>query len=195
VSLKLITAPAVEPVSLAEAKLQCRVDIGDDDALITGLIKAARESAETITRRALITQTWELVLDEFPEGDEIIVPLPPLVSITSIKYKDGDGVESTFAAANYIVNTDAEPGKVVLADGASWPSTSLYPTAAIRVRFVAGYGAAGSSAPASILAAIKLMVGHWYENRENSLPGGAEVQLLPMGVDALLWPYRMLSFP
>src|SRR3974377_2319928 len=66
--LDLITPPAVEPVTLAEAKQHARVEYPDDDALITGMIVAARRMAETRLRSALITQTWNLYLDSFPSA-------------------------------------------------------------------------------------------------------------------------------
>jgi len=183
-ALKLITPAAAEPVSLAEAKLQLRVDVSDDDVLITGLITAAREAVETITRRALVTQTWELVLDEFPGGSQVEMPLPPLQSITSIKYKVAAGTESTFASSSYVVDTDSAPGRVVLDDGASWPGDDLYEASAVRIRFVAGYGATGAAAPQSIRQAMLLMIGHWYESREQVVEGTPRE--IPMGAEWLL---------
>jgi len=154
-----------------------------DDALLTGLIRAAREWAEGYTNRALITQTWELVLDTWPGTGYIDIPLPPLQSITDIKYKDTDGTESTWAATNYITDTDSFVGRVVLAYGCSWPSGTLYPAAGIRVRFVTGYGLA-TSVPQRYKQAIMLLAAYWYENRE----GAAEKPLaeIPFAVKALL---------
>jgi uncharacterized phiE125 gp8 family phage protein len=194
-ALTLVTAPAVEPISSAEAKLHLRVDISDDDNLITALIQTAREVAEDISRRALITQTWKLILDEFPKGDEIAIPLPPLQSVTSITYKDQDGTASTFSSDDYIVNTDTEPGKVVLAYGASWPSTTLYPTGAITVQFKAGFGDASTDVPEKYRQAMLLLIGHWYENREAIATTGAVPKEVPFGVEALLWLDRNMGFP
>lgn len=154
-----------------------------DDALLTGLIQAAREWAEGYTNRAIITQTWELVLDDWPSGDYVDIPLPPLQSITDIKYKDTAGTESTLAATNYITDTDSFLGRVVLAYGCSWPSGTLYPAAGIRVRFVAGYGLA-VSVPQRYKQAIMLLAAYWYENREGATDKPpAEI---PFAVKALL---------
>jgi uncharacterized phiE125 gp8 family phage protein len=190
--LVLITPPAEEPVSLAEAKLHLRVDVSDDDALINGLIQAARERAEDILRRALITQTWELTLDQFPSGDEIELPFPPLQSVASIKYTNSNGDESVFSSDDYIVDTAEEPGKVVLAYGSTWPSVTLYPTGAVAVRYVAGYGEA-ADVPQTFKQAMLLMAGEWYENRENATqPRQAEI---PLAAKNLLWPRRVFGWP
>lgn len=191
-SLQLVTAPAEEPVSLSEAKSHLRVDISDDDTLIGGLIASSREIVEQITRRALVTQTWKVVLDQFPAGQELALPLPPLLSVTSIIYTDKDGTENTFASSNYVVDTGSEPGRIVLQHGCAWPSVTLYPVAAVSVQYVAGYGAA-SDVPETIKHAMKLLIGDFYENRENTLIG-AGVRQLPMSVTALLWPHRVLEF-
>lgn len=194
-ALTVVTAPAVEPVSLTEAKLHCRVDVSTDDDLITALVQAAREIAEDISRRALITQIWKLILDEFPDTDEIKIPLPPLQSVTSITYKDQDGNASTFSSDDYIVNTDSEPGKVVLAYGSSWPSTTLYPTGAVTIQFTAGFGDASTDVPEKYRQAMLLLIGHFYENREAIATTGAVPKEIPFGVEALLWLDRNMGFP
>lgn len=190
--LFLVTAPAAEPVDLATAKAHLRVDIPDDDALITSLIATARQHAEAITRRALITQTWDLVLDAWPDDDRIDIPLPPLQSVTSITYKDSAGAAYTVPATDYIVDTVSSPGRVVLGYGKTWPSTALYPAGAITVRFTAGYGDA-TAVPEAIKAAIKLLVAHFYENREPVVIGKA-MNDLPLTIEALLWPFRVLRW-
>src|SRR5512139_1421702 len=81
--VKLITAPTSEPVTLAEAKLQCRVDISTDDTLIGNLITAAREWCEAHDWRVYMPQTWELYLDDWPTLSTVEIPKPPLQSITS----------------------------------------------------------------------------------------------------------------
>lgn len=191
-ALTLVTAPAAEPITLVEAKAHLRVDIADDDSLITALITAARQHVEVITRRALITQTWDLTLDTWPDGGAILMPLPPLQSVTSITYKDSAGTVYTMPATDYIVDKAEEPGRIVLAYGKTWPSVTLYPAGAITVRFTAGYGAA-SAVPQAIKQAILLLVGHWYESRE-AVVGGAVQREIPFAVEALLWSFRVLRW-
>ncbi len=171
-ALKLITGPVVEPVSLEEAKLHLRVDIADDDYLIDGLLRTAREYVEDVSGRALCTQTWELVADAWP-GDTFVLPKPPLQSVTSIKYTSDAGVEATFSSASYHVDTDSEPGRVVLRSTASWPTVTLADINGIRVRYVCGYGATAGDVPQRYRQAIALLVGHWYENRESIVASGA----------------------
>ncbi len=193
-ALVLVTPPSTEPISLSEAKTHLRVENTDDDTFISALITAARETVETITRRALVTQTWDYILDDWPDGDTITLPLPPLQSVVSVTYKDKDGNIQTFANSNYVVDTASEPGRLVLTDDANWPSDELYPAGAITVEFTAGYGAA-TAVPQSLKQAMLLLIGHWYENREAVAVTGAIPKEMPLAVDALLWPYRMLRWP
>lgn len=194
--LTLVTPPAVEPVALEEAKAHLRVDVDDDDTLILALIAAAREQAEAFTRRALITQTWDMALDCLPGVDEkpIELPKPTLQSVTSITYLDASGDEQTLAADQYQVLTGggpyAQPGKVVRAYNVSWPSTRSQPDA-VTVRFVAGYGDAASDVPAAIRQAILMLVGDLYEHREGIVVGAGATSL-PRAAAAILAPYRIL---
>lgn len=187
-ALKLITAPAEKPVTLAAAKLHCKVDVTDDDTLLTALIAAATEQAEHRTSRALITQTWELALDAFP-AVEIELPLIPAASITSIKYLDAAGVEQTINNLEYGLDTyDSQRHWVIPASDFAWPGT--YNAAnAVKVRYVAGFGDA-AAVPDSIKQWILLAVGAWYANREAIAQN--ESYALPHGcLDGLLDPYRV----
>ncbi len=187
--LTLESPPAAEPVDVPTAKSQLRIDIADDDALITAYIKAARTVVEQKSLHALITQTWDLYLDAFPSGKEIEIPLPPLQSVTHIRYIDEDGNESTFSSDDYLVDTVSTPGKVVLKDDATWPSESLQEVNGVVVRFVAGFGDAGTDVDERAIQAVKLLVGHFYEHRE-AFVDGRPLNDLPMGVDALLADLR-----
>jgi len=182
---QILTQPTNEPVSLTEAKLHLRVDITADDNEIAGLVQAATEQVELWARRALVTQTLDYTLDAWPDGRIITLPRPPLVSVTSITYKSDAGVAATFSSTYYAVDADAEPGRVALLDSASWPSTALYPVSPIKVRYIAGYGAA-SAVPERYKQAIKLLCGHWYENREEVIATGMAPMQIPLGVRALL---------
>lgn len=179
-SLKLITAPTAEPVSLAEAKLHLRVDHADDDTLISSLIVAARQSAEHITGRALMPQTWELALDAF--DSVICLPKPPFVSVTSVKYTDSNGVLQTLDPAAYSVDSYSEPARLIPVYGGSWPSTRSQPNA-VLIRYQAGYADA-AAVPQEIKSWMLLKIGALYANRE-SVAVGVSVAEVPH-VDRLL---------
>ena len=185
-ALKLIIPPAEEPVTLAEAKAQCRVDGSEDDAFITALIHSAREMAEAQTGRALINQTLELVLDAFPAA--FVLRRPPIVSVVSVKFLDAEGIEQTLDPADTLLDKDSEPGYLVPAYGKAWPVSYPVPNA-VRVRYVAGYGTP-ADVPQSIKQWMLLMIGTAYAHRETVLSG----QITTLGRefwDALLDPYRL----
>lgn len=191
--LSLIVPASEEPITVAEAKASpsLRVAVATDDTDIGTLITTARDMAETITRRAFITQTWELVLDGFPTGG-IVLPLPPLQSVASIKYIDDNGDQQTLDALLYAVDTDSEPGLVVPAYGESWPSTRDEVNA-VRVRFVAGYGAA-ADVPAAIKTWIKMRAGTLYDNPQALVVGQTVMNVPRDFIDGLLDGYRVITF-
>lgn len=202
-SVTVSVEPTVEPVSLSEAKLHLRVDddITADDSLISALITAARQKIEIETRRALVTQTQVLRLDGFPKascgGTAIIVPNPPLQSVSSIVYVDQNGDSTTLSASEYLVDSSDEPGRITPAYNGSWP-IAREQINAVTVTYVAGYAVGSGSptdyaanVPQALKAAIKLLVGHWYENRE--AVGAVNLKPLPMAVDSLIWNYRNLQ--
>ena len=188
-ALTLITPAAEEPITTSEAKLSpsLRVATTTDDTAIGTLITTARKLAETYTLHALVTQTWELVLDGFPTGG-IIVPMPPLQSVSSIKYIDGNGDEQTLDALLYSVDDDSIPGLIVPAYGETWPVTRDEVNA-VRVRFVAGFGDA-SDVPEDIKSWIKIMVGTMYDNPQGIVVGQTVMSIPRTFVDGLLDDYR-----
>lgn len=185
-TLKLVTEPTVEPVTLAEAKAHLRVDIPDEDALISRYIRTARQVCEVRRRESFITQTYDLYLDAWPAGG-FKLPMGPVQSITSIVYYDEDGNEATWDSSNYITDLVSQPARIVLKSSTSYPSTVLQEVNGVRVRFVAGYGATGASVPEHIRSAMLLLIGHYYENREAVVIGsGLSVNPLPEGVNHVL---------
>ncbi len=187
--LTLLLAPSSEPVTLAEAKLQCRVDSTDEDALITALIVAARRRAEGRTGRALITQKWRLDLDKFPV-DTIEIPRPPLASVESITYLDSTGTRQTLNAAEYQVIDNETPGRVIPVYGKSWPDCRVVP-GSVQISFTAGYGAA-AAVPEEIKQWMLLQIGHGHKNRE-AVSVGEAVSEMPF-VDSLLHDYLVWRF-
>lgn len=182
---KLITPPSEEPLTLDEAKAHLRVESTDDDALITALIVAAREQAESITARALCTQTWELVLDAFPEA--CVLRHSPVQSVTSVDYLDTDGASQSLTLTDTLLDSESTPGYLVPAYGKAWPATWCVPNA-VRVRYVSGYGAA-ADVPQSIKAWMLLCIGTLYAQRESFVVGQPPAALPDRFWRSLLDPF------
>ena len=182
-SLSLTTPPAVEPVTLDDAKAHLKVDTTDDDALITSLISAARARAEWHTGHAFVTQSWTLWLDGWPGIIEI--PLPPLQSVASVTAYALDDSATVLDAATYQVDTASSPARLTLKPNTS-PPVNLRRINAVAIAFTAGYGEAGD-APAPVRQAILAMVASLYTNR------GDEPAETPQEALALLAPYRVVK--
>lgn len=180
--LKLKTAPTVEPVTLEKAKLHLKVDSADDNVLITALITTARQLAEKETKRAFITQTWEMILDS--AKNEIEIPKPPLQSVTSIKVIDDAGNETVVDSSYYDVDaSENSPGRVRIKSGCSWPPHRGF--ASFIIEFKVGYGDAAEDVPETLKQAVLQIIGHLYDNR------GSED--LPPGAKALLLSYKVFT--
>lgn len=185
--LKRTVDATVEPVSLAEARAYLRVDSTSEDALITRLIKVARQRCEEWEWRSYLSQTWELKCDAFPTGgDPFYLPRPPLIAVTSIAYVDTAGAGQTTSASVYAVDTHSVPGRVALAYGQTWP-TAREQVNAVTVTYTAGYGTAPTTAPDATKQLILLLVSYYFENRDLIITGTI-VQELPIGIQALLRP-------
>jgi len=184
-NLTLKTAPASEPFTTAEAKTHLRVDIATDDTYIDTLVVSARARTEAYLRKALITQTWEYRLDWFPISDEseLLVPMLPMVSVSTIKYIDSDGDEQTWSSAEYTVDIYNHVPRILPAFSFSWPTTRDQINA-VTIEFVAGYGTA-SDVPQDIKHAMLLLIGEMYENREESVTGTI-VSAMPTTAQSLL---------
>lgn len=205
--MQLITPPAGEPVSLEEAKLHLRVDFDDDDALIQMLISSARQAAETITNRQLMTARWKLVMDSFPgpslmgvpagqpftlPGQAILIHKSPVQNVVAINYLDMNSVQQTMPASNYTVDAACEPARITPIFGQIWP-IPLPQIGSVSVTFDAGYGDA-SAVPEGIKCWIKLRVASLYTYREEVVaPSRGRIETLQF-VDGLLDPYKVPFF-
>ena len=184
--LTIYSKPAVEPLSVVDAKTHLHVTGNDEDTYISALITDAREHVENYTGRALINQTWDLYVDQFPYvGDVITIPKAPLSSVTSITYVDTAGATQTLSSSVYTADTDSEPGRVYAAYNQTFPDIRTQ-SKAVKVRFVAGYGADGDSVPSPIVQAIRLLT-----QIEKEQPTGDVRDALEDSVARLLSPYRL----
>lgn len=159
------------------------------DPLLNMLIQAARQHAETYLKRALITQTVDLHLDCFPCWQ---IKLPPLQSVTSITYFDTNGVEQTLAADQYLVDTTTQPARITPAFGLVWPVTQ-YRNNAVKIRFVAGYGAA-SAVPACVKNWMLVRVKTLWDQRDQLTKQLGMPVFEPAWVDSLLDPEVVRSY-
>ena len=200
----MVTPPTQEPISLATAKAHLRVDVPDDDVLISSYITSARDALEDNYEIALLTQTQDLFLDSFPglaifpwqttwqlhQTAPIEIPMPPLQSVTSITYTDFSGAATVWPSTNYVVDaaTFTLP-RIVPAFTQTWPTPTLQPVNGVAIRCVLGFGATGTALPGKVIQAMLLMIGHFYENREQVL---LEQRIrpidIPRGVDDLMAP-------
>ncbi len=187
-SSKLLTGPAVEPVSLAEAKAHLRVEHDDEDAAILALIAGARVHIESQTRRALITQTWRLVRDAWPVDGRIAVLPAPLQQLVAARLVMRDGGVQTLDLDRFTIDKAGAPAIVAFTPG-TMPRSDR-PAAGIELDVEVGYGDAAADAPEPLRQAILHLVAHWYENRGVT---GARVAVLPLAVGALIAPYRVLA--
>lgn len=152
-----VALPTPPAVTLAEAKSHLRVEINDEDSLITNLIAVATSMAEHELGRALVTQQLAINLDGFPRG-EIALKMPPIVEIISIQYLDEDGALQTLDSTTYkLVKDSLLP--CVKAD--TWPQGTD-----VEVVYRAGFGTA-ADVPAQIKQWILVHVASMFQNRES----------------------------
>lgn len=185
------TAEPAVLVTIEELKRQCRVDHDEENDYLLACGAAATEHLDGwsgILGRALVEQTWR---QDFPAFcDRLRLPLGPVQSIASIKYFDADEAEQTVPAETYALVTDGLGARIDLVSGADWPSPVYDRADAVRITFVAGYGAA-AAVPAPIRQAALLYAAHLYEHREAVGPG--DLKDVPMAVDRLIAPYRRIG--
>ena len=192
---QIIVPPAVELISLAQARQQVRLesDYHDEDDYLEGKIRAAREWSETFCHRTWITSTLKQTIDRWPGCDYIPLPRGPVQSIGSVVYTTAAGVATTWAAANYFLDDSKTPARLYLADNSSWPSGDLRRAAAIAVTYVAG-GDTAADVPQRAAEAMLLKIEAWYRNRGDEIMGVNVVPTkLQNSAEALLGPLVVWS--
>lgn len=184
----LVTPPEILPVSLEGAKAHLPVDFDDDDALIEGLIEAATAKLDGwsgVLGRCLVEQTWKQEFDGFQR--DLCLPLGPVISLTTVAWRNAAGQVNTVAPTAYDLRTDAGGRSVVRFDrGYAFPG-DLHESRAVAVTYQAGYEAV----PAPLKVAILMLVAHWYHSRKAVTGDAANV--MPLAFDALVGPYRRIS--
>ncbi|SDB31561.1 head-tail connector protein [Bauldia litoralis] len=186
----LITGPALEPVSLADVKAHLRIDGGDEDALLTAAIVSARVHVESATRRVLIEQGWRIYYDAWPRRRIVRLPVAPLMSLDAVTIYDAAGDPQVVDAEDYEADVAASPARLVLAANAPTPVGRA--VNGIEIDVTAGYGATSVDVPAALRQAVLMLVAHWYEHR-GAVGHDLAVLVAPLGFEALIAPYRLLS--
>jgi uncharacterized phiE125 gp8 family phage protein len=190
----LITAPIIEPISIPELEEHLRAD--DDGYGESDIITDGRAFVEAITRRALLTQTWDYYLQDWPKNNYIVLPFgnlqnsagtPPSIpsTVPIVSWKNSSGTETTLAATtDYLVETNGtQCGRVVLPFSGSWPSGDLYPINPITIRFVCGWTTA-ALIPKNIKRAVKLAAEDVYYH-------GDRHEILRPVIDRLVSSWRL----
>jgi uncharacterized phiE125 gp8 family phage protein len=193
-SLKRLTLPAIEPVTLAEAKHHCRVDTDNDDAYLSALIVAAREWCEEYCDATFLHTQYRMTLDYFPLHIEL--PKPPMATsgaatAVSVVYKLSDQSTALLDSSTYRIDRDSTPGVIRYNYSGSWPS-HLFDFGAVEVTWWGGYGPDAASISQRIKSAILWLVGLWYEKRMAAQQ--ANLSEIPFGVTALLDSIRWGSY-
>jgi len=186
-SLVRSVQPAAEPVTLSEAKAQCRVDISDDDAYLTALITCAREYLEEMLDLSMITQTWQARYDVFPLW-EIILPRPPMrPAAVTVTYRDEAGNNQTLLSTSdhFQVDSNIVPGRIYPLYNGVWPAVRGDENS-VTVQWQAGYGAAGTAVPSILRQAMLILIAHWYEMRQPVFAGYSQVVPVPLTFQTLM---------
>ena len=204
--VETIRATTAEPLPLEELKIHLRMEPGytDEDDMLDALRQTARQNVEELTGRALMKQHKAVYFDGWGMSDCLMLPYPPLVAVTSstsitgnssgaaVAYKDSTRGWNSFSSTAWIADTVREPGRLCLEYGADWPSESLHNVNPIKIQYTCGYSTVSSEVPRAIRTAMKMMIGSWYENREQYFAGqGYTVLEIPGSVKTLLTPYRV----
>lgn len=180
--LKLVTAPATEPVTLTQVKAQLKITGSSEDTRLNELIAAAREMLEVYTHRAFITQTWEQYHDTWPNGAGFRLAKGAAISLTSITYIDSADASDTVGAITDLATWEDPYPRITLKEGQNWPTVTLRPHDGVIVKWVAGYGAA-SAVPGPLKQAIIMAVVQMYDGCP------PEVASMPNAVRWLADPY------
>jgi uncharacterized phiE125 gp8 family phage protein len=190
-SLTLLAAPAVEPLSLDQAKAVLRIGHDADDARILHLIRAARQRLEAETGRALVAQTWRESRDSWADpsrlaafGTQFRLLRPPLIAVEAVRLRAADGTVSLWDPSEYEVDVETEPGRIVLKPGAAFPEPGAA-TSGLRIDFRAGHGEVPEDVPAPLVEAVA----HWVAGLHAGSADPA-LRLPPPAVEALIAPWR-----
>ncbi|MEA2841716.1 MAG: hypothetical protein QOF41_3046 [Methylobacteriaceae bacterium] len=182
----IVNGPAIEPVALADAKKWLKLETNDDDDVVGALITAARLMVEAQIRCMLITQTWRLIYDCWPNERLIKIPLAPFQSLTAMRVYDAAGVAQAVSASLYYVDSAPDAARIIFGAPPQNPGRNA---AGVEIDIVVGYGTTPESVPEPLRQAIRALVTDWYENRGDA-DAADMANALPSSVRALVAPYQ-----
>ncbi|MEQ1578440.1 MAG: head-tail connector protein [Hyphomicrobium sp.] len=186
-ALVLTSGPTLEPVTVAEAKAHLRLDGNAEDALVASLILTSRLHIEAALGFALISQSWTLFLDAWPDAALVVFPIRPVLSIGSVRVISAEGVQTVLPPSDYLLDGASLTPRLVRT-GSTWPVPGKAANG-IEIALTAGFGPAATDVPAPIRHALMMLVTHWYEHRD-PIEIGASSSNIPKTISDLLMPYR-----
>ena len=184
----LLSGPALEPVTLLEAKEFIRVSDTAEDSFITTLITAARLHVQGVTGRALIAQSWRVICDSWPHDRVVDLPVAPMISLSAITAYDENGTPVSLPLAQFQPETKVSPARIFLPSPVSGAPV-LRRHSGIEIDYVAGYGSAASDVPADLTQAVLSLVGYWFENRDAVVIAGSG-SVVPSGFDHMISRFK-----
>jgi len=184
----LTIPPALEPLSLLEAKAHLKVETIIDDDLITRLIITARQQVESWIDKVLISQSWKIYLDNWPADGEIRLPVCPIMQVDDLRTYSDEDIAAVVDPSHYYVDLAATPQRLILRGSRTWLKPGR-PVNGIEIEVTAGYGLDGDSVPAPLREAMLLLIAQWYENRQLEC-ANASSSPVPTTLQALFAPYK-----
>jgi len=194
--LRIVTETTGDPVSVLELRDHLRVQSTEDDYLLRSYIRAATKLAENKTKRALMPQTWKVILDDFIDTMEL--PRPPLSTssaLVAITYLDATGGSTTLGSSVYQIDSESEPGRILLGYDQAWPE--VYEQAnSVTIQYTCGYPLSTNSTvtvPEPIRLWIMVRAGQMYEYRTPLVDGNVPRELPRDYIDGLLDSYVVMT--
>lgn len=157
-----LAGPAVEPITLAEARSYLRLDGSDEDELVAALVVAARLTVERATRLLLIEQRWRYRVDRWPAGRTVALPLSPVMAVEAVRVTLAGAAVASAAAEDLRLDASADPARLLVAASVADPAATR---GGIEIDLVCGFGAAAAAVPEPLRLAIRRLVAHWFERR------------------------------
>lgn len=182
---RMISAPGLEPVPLAELKEHLDVDGDEQDTLLTTLIVVARATIERMTGQLMMTQSWKISVDAVPPGGLMILPLGPVQTVSAVTVYDAEGNATLWPGSTYTLDLVGEPARLLFHGARPIPGRRL---GSIEIDVICGFGSSADAVPADLVQAVRLLAAHWYATRGNAINPSS----VPDDVLSLIFAHRRL---